>query len=465
MNVAIYCRVSTIEQVEHGYSIDEQQHKLKTFCEINDWSSYKMFVDSGFSGSNTKRPELQNLLNNIDKFDLVLVYKLDRLTRNVRDLLDLLDTFEQNNVSFRSATEVYDTSSAMGRLFVTLVGAMAEWERTTITERTVMGRKASLKNGNYVGKHPFYMDKVDGVLIPNDKVEVVNYIKDELLKGHSITSTVTKLNNSIYAPPVGHEWIVSTVKRIVSNPAICGHTKYGDELIRNTHEAVITEDEYKKIQQRISDRTNTIVQKHNAIFRGKLKCKRCGSKLYLKVRNQNNPNKKTTRRYVCSKCSKDKSSNQPPTFLEDIVENAFVDYIQKLDVNEYVKEKETNKKEKSNAIDIEKIKQQPAKYQRAWANGYISDSEFEDRMNETQHMMDLYYKSNDITEHEETVDVDKINHIKDRMKLLWEALSLEEKESFVGQFIEDIQYQVIPSKKPGSAKKKNTVVIDDVKFY
>ena len=121
MNVAIYCRVSTLEQKEHGYSIEEQERKLKSFCEINDWNVADVFVDAGFSGAKRDRPELQRLMNDIKRFDLILVYKLDRLTRNVRDLLDLLEIFEQNNVAFRSATEVYDTSTAMGRLFVTLL--------------------------------------------------------------------------------------------------------------------------------------------------------------------------------------------------------------------------------------------------------------------------------------------------------------------------------------------------------
>ncbi len=108
------------------------------------------------------------MLNEIDNFDLVLVYKLDRLTRSVKDLLEILELFENKNVLFRSATEVYDTTSAMGRLFVTLVGAMAEWERTTIQERTAMGRRASARKGLAKTVPPFYYDRVNDKFVPNE---------------------------------------------------------------------------------------------------------------------------------------------------------------------------------------------------------------------------------------------------------------------------------------------------------
>ena len=67
-----------------------------------------------------------------------------------------------------SATEVYDTSTAMGRLFVTLVGAMAEWERETIRERVMMGKRAAIKQGMILTPPPFYYDRVDNTYIPND---------------------------------------------------------------------------------------------------------------------------------------------------------------------------------------------------------------------------------------------------------------------------------------------------------
>lgn len=89
MKIAIYTRVSTLEQKEKGYSIDEQERKLRSYCEINDWKVHDVYVDAGYSGAKRSRPALSKLIDNLSKVDLVLVYKLDRLTRNVKDLLDL----------------------------------------------------------------------------------------------------------------------------------------------------------------------------------------------------------------------------------------------------------------------------------------------------------------------------------------------------------------------------------------
>ncbi|HEV1977129.1 TPA: recombinase family protein, partial [Streptococcus pneumoniae] len=97
--VAIYVRVSTTNQVEEGYSIDEQKDKLSSYCDIKDWNVYKVYTDGGFSGSNTDRPALESLIKDAKKrkFDTVLVYKLDRLSRSQKDTLHLIeDVFIKN---------------------------------------------------------------------------------------------------------------------------------------------------------------------------------------------------------------------------------------------------------------------------------------------------------------------------------------------------------------------------------
>lgn len=118
--VAIYSRVSTINQAEEGYSIQGQIEALTKYCEAMEWKIYKNYSDAGFSGGKLERPAITELIEDgkNNKFDTILVYKLDRLSRNVKDTLYLVkDVFTANNIHFVSLKENIDTSSAMGISF------------------------------------------------------------------------------------------------------------------------------------------------------------------------------------------------------------------------------------------------------------------------------------------------------------------------------------------------------------
>ncbi|MFG7387940.1 recombinase family protein [Lactococcus lactis] len=90
--VAIYCRVSTLNQAEDGYSIGEQQDKLSKYCDIMGWEVIETYTDAGFSGSNIERPAMKQLLKDAANhmFNTILVYKLDRLSRSTSDNLYLI---------------------------------------------------------------------------------------------------------------------------------------------------------------------------------------------------------------------------------------------------------------------------------------------------------------------------------------------------------------------------------------
>ena len=111
------------------------------------------------------RPALKRIMDNLEYYDLVLVYKLDRLTRNVKDLLEMLETFEKYNVAFKSATEVFDTTTAIGKLFITMVGAMAEWNVLQYVNVHYLVSRAAVREGNYIREALCY-DNVDGKLVP-----------------------------------------------------------------------------------------------------------------------------------------------------------------------------------------------------------------------------------------------------------------------------------------------------------
>ncbi|WP_412758910.1 recombinase family protein [Metabacillus fastidiosus] len=86
------------------------------------------------------RPNLKRMIKHMEQglIDCVLVYKLDRLTRSVLDLYKLLEIFDKHNCKFKSSTEVYDTTSAIGRMFITLVAALAQFERENLSKRVRM---------------------------------------------------------------------------------------------------------------------------------------------------------------------------------------------------------------------------------------------------------------------------------------------------------------------------------------
>lgn len=167
MRTAVYIRVSTEDQAREGFSIPAQREKLLSYVHSQDWTLSKLYVDEGVSAKDTNRPALAELLQDVrsGKIDVVLVYRLDRLTRSVLDLYQLLQEFERYRVHFKSCTEVYDTTTAMGRLFITLVAALAQWERENLAERVKLGMEQMVKERKRPGGPPPYgYVLVDGAL-------------------------------------------------------------------------------------------------------------------------------------------------------------------------------------------------------------------------------------------------------------------------------------------------------------
>jgi DNA invertase Pin-like site-specific DNA recombinase len=147
LHVAIYARVSTSN---HGQDVNMQTRELKEYIERRGWQLVGEYIDAGISGSKERRPQLDRLMEDAHKrrFDVVCVWRFDRFARSVSHLLRALETFRALGISFISFSEQMDTSTPTGKMVFTVLGAVAELERSLIVERV----KAGLRNARAKGK-------------------------------------------------------------------------------------------------------------------------------------------------------------------------------------------------------------------------------------------------------------------------------------------------------------------------
>ena len=152
-----YVRVSTDRQAEHGVSLEAQEAKIRAMATVQGADLLDVIVDGGESAKSLNRPGLQRLMGlvNSGKVQAVIVAKLDRLTRSVKDLCGLLELFEKRKVALISVAEALDTGSAAGRLVITIMGAVSQWEREAIGERTRDALRHKRSNGERVGNIEF----------------------------------------------------------------------------------------------------------------------------------------------------------------------------------------------------------------------------------------------------------------------------------------------------------------------
>lgn len=291
--VAIYVRVSTTNQAEEGYSIDEQKAKLTSYCDIKDWNIYEIYTDGGFSGSNTERPALEKLIRDAERklFDTVLVYKLDRLSRSQKDTLYLIeDVFIKNGIEFLSLQENFDTSTPFGKAMIGLLSVFAQLEREQIKERMQLGKLGRAKSGKSMmwarTSYGYDYHRETGTVTINPVQSLaIKFIFEQYLSGRSITKLRDDLNDKY---PKEIDWNYRAVRMILANPVYCGYNQYKGQVYPGNHEPIITEEDFNKTQEELKIRQNTAAEKFNPrpfqakyMLSGITQCGYCGAPLTI----------------------------------------------------------------------------------------------------------------------------------------------------------------------------------------
>lgn len=475
MKAALYIRVSTEEQAKEGYSIEAQRERGLKFIESQSWDLYDVFVDDGYSAKNIDRPEIQRLMRlaTQKKFDVVVFWKLDRLIRNVPNLHELLELFEKYEVKIKSVTEIFDTTTAMGRFFLTLVAAMAAWERETIAERVVEGMRKKASDGERSnGSAPYGYEVNDGrLVIKSDEAKIVRELFRMYANGKGLREctffmnqmgTAKKGNKSTY-----------TVGYMLSNPVYAGHSQNGVRsayneysIVENTHERIIDLETFEKVQQIRKERSfKGKAATSEYIFSGTLRCNRCGYPLS----GFENKGKKS---YRCIGRTTYKVCDMP-AFYEESISTEFIKRISpdsnEAFINEILGEQLDIKEQEDRSQLIEQIetelaaiKKRKKKWIQALGDELISDEEYKEMIGEdNKREKFLRQQLDEYTQTVSHTDPSEILKALTNIPTIWKEATTHEKKEFLTELFDKIIVDVPFRAKSG---QRNPVEIKSVEL-
>lgn len=225
---ALYIRVSTQLQAEEGTSLDYQRGKLLEFCDKNGWAvdDAHIFVDAGISGKSTDRPKFQAMMQAAQdgKLKRVIATKLDRIARNLKDLLETVDQLDAKGCALIVLDQNFDTSNPSGKFFLQMMGAIAELERSMISDRVMSGKRQNASDGTFNGARIPYGYKYAGekFAVHPGKAKIVREIFQRFVGCQTLLGIATYLNNKRIPSPTGKTWSHQGVRYVLTNGFYAG---------------------------------------------------------------------------------------------------------------------------------------------------------------------------------------------------------------------------------------------------
>ncbi|MEJ8553123.1 recombinase family protein [Tepidibacter sp. Z1-5] len=403
MKAAIYSRKSVF--TGKGDSVENQVQMCKEHAAKHlDITEFTIYEDEGFSGGNTNRPKFQELVQDIKKkkFDVLICYRLDRISRNVADFSSTLELLQDNNISFVSIKEQFDTSTPMGKAMVYIASVFAQLERETIAERIRDNMMELAKTGRWLGgqtslgfksQQITYLDsefkeRSMSKLIPvKDELDRVRLIFDKYIQGGSIHIVLKYLLANNIKGKNGGDFASMSVNDILRNPVyvesnddvfeylkgkgmlVCG-TPNGNGILTynkcnskskqrdmskwiaavSKHKGIISANDWLEVQRKLDKNSKKENPRQGtsrkSLLSGILKCSKCGAPMRI---SYGRPRKDTGERiyyYMCTmKAHSAKSRCANPNVRGDRLEKLVIDHIKNLNTDIVIKELEEYKKQ------------------------------------------------------------------------------------------------------------------------
>lgn len=465
--IAIYCRVSTEEQSENGYSIDEQERLLEEWCKKMGYVIYKCYSDRGISGKNIKdRPALKELLSDAKagKFDMVISWKINRVSRKLEDVLKIVNLLEKNNITFKSYSEPFETDTPAGRMQFQMMALIGEFERGTIAQNVKMGMIAKAKSGNWCGGRVLGYDLVPNnspeeekkgknkLKINEKEAEIVRFIFNEYSKGKGYKAITNQINKLGYKTKKGNDFSVGSIRDILTNPVYIGEIRYNVRQnwsekrrrninpnpirVKGKYEAIIDRELWDKVQLILESKKGKPSRIYDGEYplTGILRCPKCGAGMVISRTTNTlaDGSKKRIAYYCCgnwknkgtSVCNSntirvDKANEYVFKKIEELVSNeAMIKAVVK-NINKERKDKVKPAKRLLGDIDkeLEKLDKRKRKIFEAYEDDILTKEEFQTRKNELN---------------------EKIRILEEEKKPLLNTISEEVSEEIPYEFIKDI---------------------------
>lgn len=469
-SAGIYIRVSTFDQVREGFSLGEQEERLKEFCNFRRYNIYKIYQDAGISAKNDKRPAYQEIIEDVKKgnINVIVALKLDRLTRSVYDIEKLMKFVNDYECDIDCMADESNTTTSNGRMVMRIMTSVSQNEIEKCSERTKFGMAGAIKNGHIPNRTGLGFKRKNKKLVPDPLTkDIIVRIFDLYLEGKSHQAIANIYNKEKVLGKTN--WYDSTIQKILSNELYKGDYVNGKRTKHPTYyenviEPIVSKEKWESCQYQKLRNARHYERTATYLFTNKLKCSKCGN--FLGGHATTKTNGKKYYYYKCNTCK---------TYFNEIdIEKelkAFMLELAKQDdlINNYytpfIKSKLEDKTEDYKK-GIKELDKQLDRIKTAYIKGVVKledfdkeikhieyqKSDLEKRQKEQKQYENLSFTLNDlliiqdIQEIEFYTNPDVLNN--------WSNKSKEDKQKIIGKYIDNITIE----------KKNNKFEISNIEF-
>ena len=463
----IYIRVSTEDQAREGFSLGEQEEKLKQLCDYKGYEVYKVYCDAGISAKDMEhRPKFQEMLKDMKdgKINYIVAYKLDRVTRSVRDLEELISQLEKYNTYLVCDRDDVNTSTANGRFFVRMLTVLSQLEIEIVSERTKFGLNGAIKSGHLPGQVAlgFKKDGNKKTIIDPATAPIVKRVFDLYLQG----KTFLQISNIFNKEKVlNKNWKDTHIERIINNRLYMGDYEMYKRLkewknvepviYMNVVEPIIPRYIWEECQAQKIINQRTYTRDRVYTFFQKLKCPKCGK--IMKCKGSGGKRKKYVY-YNCEDCHEN--------IRESYVEEEFEKIVGQLlrfdnEYNELFLPLFADKEKVADKSDIEReiinLTKQKERIKKAYMSEVVELDDFKEDLKVINEKLDILTKQlekeqelknkNRFTPEKVMADRDLqrifMTNGKDVSLFLteWQTMTKEDKQEFIARYIESLTFE------------------------